>query len=114
MATEEKATLYCSFCARSQHEVKKLIAGPTGSICGECTILCLDILVEENFHDRKDISREQQVLMREKRVNELITLLEAIIATEEARSRPYLALKKKMYEFKLLHGPLEKQKPAQQ
>lgn len=43
-----KDTLYCSFCGKSQHEVKKLIAGPTVFICNECVDLCLDIIKEEN------------------------------------------------------------------
>ena len=43
-----KNTLYCSFCGKSQHEVKKLIAGPTVFICDECVELCNDIIVEEN------------------------------------------------------------------
>lgn len=41
------STLYCSFCGKSQHEVKKLIAGPTVFICDECVRLCMDIIVEE-------------------------------------------------------------------
>lgn len=40
-------TLYCSFCGKSQHEVKKLIAGPSVYICDECVDLCEDIIVEE-------------------------------------------------------------------
>ena len=40
-------TLYCSFCGKSQHEVKKLIAGPTVFICNECIALCTDIIAEE-------------------------------------------------------------------
>src|ERR1700680_1643838 len=45
---ESKNTLYCSFCGKSQHEVRKLIAGPTVFICGECVGLCMDIIREEN------------------------------------------------------------------
>lgn len=41
-------TLYCSFCGKSQHEVRKLIAGPTVFICDECVELCIDIIHEEN------------------------------------------------------------------
>src|SRR5262249_29150867 len=43
-----KNTLYCSFCGKSQHEVRKLIAGPTVFICDECVELCMDIVGEEN------------------------------------------------------------------
>jgi len=45
---QEKNTLYCSFCGKSQHEVRKLIAGPTVFICDECVELCMDIIREEN------------------------------------------------------------------
>lgn len=42
----EKPTVYCSFCSKSQHDVKKLIAGPSTFICDECVTLCLDIVNE--------------------------------------------------------------------
>jgi ATP-dependent Clp protease ATP-binding subunit ClpX len=46
--SDSKNTLYCSFCGKSQHEVRKLIAGPTVFICDECVELCMDIIGEEN------------------------------------------------------------------
>ena len=45
---DSKSTLFCSFCGKSQHEVKKLIAGPTVFICDECVELCMDIIREEH------------------------------------------------------------------
>ena len=45
--SDSKNTLYCSFCGKSQHEVRKLIAGPTVFICDECVELCMDIIREE-------------------------------------------------------------------
>ncbi|MFZ0692622.1 MAG: ATP-dependent Clp protease ATP-binding subunit ClpX [Alphaproteobacteria bacterium] len=45
---DPKNTLYCSFCGKSQHEVRKLIAGPTVFICDECVELCMDIIREEH------------------------------------------------------------------
>ncbi len=45
---DSKNTLYCSFCGKSQHEVRKLIAGPTVFICDECVELCTDIIREES------------------------------------------------------------------
>ena len=45
---DSKSTLFCSFCGKSQHEVKKLIAGPTVFICDECIELCMDIIREEH------------------------------------------------------------------
>ena len=54
---DAKSTLYCSFCGKSQHEVRKLIAGPTVFICDECVELCMDIIREEHkisFSKTKD------------------------------------------------------------
>ncbi|MGV8948642.1 MAG: ATP-dependent Clp protease ATP-binding subunit ClpX [Candidatus Paracaedibacter sp.] len=48
VGSDIKNTLYCSFCGKSQHEVRKLIAGPTVFICDECVELCTDIIREEN------------------------------------------------------------------
>src|SRR3569833_4288745 len=45
---DSKSTLFCSFCGKSQHEVRKLIAGPTVFSCDECVELCMDIIREEN------------------------------------------------------------------
>ncbi len=47
-SSDPKNTLYCSFCGKSQHEVRKLIAGPTVFICDECVELCMDIIREES------------------------------------------------------------------
>ncbi len=47
-SSDSKSTLYCSFCGKSQHEVRKLIAGPTVFICDECVELCMDIIREES------------------------------------------------------------------
>ena len=47
-SSDSKNTLYCSFCGKSQQEVRKLIAGPTVFICNECIELCKDIIHEEN------------------------------------------------------------------
>ena len=46
MSSDDKL-LYCSFCGKSQHEVKKLIAGPSVYVCDECVDLCNDIIQEE-------------------------------------------------------------------
>jgi ATP-dependent Clp protease ATP-binding subunit ClpX len=45
----EQQTLYCSFCGKSRHEVKKLLAGPQVFICEECVDLCYDICREQNI-----------------------------------------------------------------
>jgi ATP-dependent Clp protease ATP-binding subunit ClpX len=50
-------TLYCSFCGKSQHDVKKLIAGPTVFICDECIELCNEIIVEELSGEKKESAR---------------------------------------------------------
>ena len=45
--SSSEKTLYCSFCGKSQHEVKKLIAGPSVFICDECIDLCIEIIRDE-------------------------------------------------------------------
>ena len=50
---DSKSTLYCSFCGKSQHEVRKLIAGPTVFICDECVELCMDIIREVEIVPRE-------------------------------------------------------------
>ena len=45
--SSSEKVLYCSFCGKSQHEVKKLIAGPSVFICDECIELCNDIIRDE-------------------------------------------------------------------
>jgi hypothetical protein len=57
-----KETLYCSFCGKSQHEVKKLIAGPATFICNECVELCIDI-VGENAREEQAVSAVDISLM---------------------------------------------------
>ncbi|MDR1163579.1 MAG: ATP-dependent Clp protease ATP-binding subunit ClpX [Candidatus Accumulibacter sp.] len=54
-----ESLLYCSFCNKSQHEVKKLIAGPKVYICDECIALCNDIVSEENSLDAEKLSRNE-------------------------------------------------------
>ena len=48
------ATLYCSFCGKSQHDVRKLIAGPTVFICNECVALCADICINDKLSNDPD------------------------------------------------------------
>src|SRR5258707_14596665 len=54
---DSKNTLFCSFCGKSQHEVRKLIAGPTVLICDECVELCKDI-IHEDTKASLEMSRE--------------------------------------------------------
>ncbi len=62
---DSKNTLYCSFCGKSQHEVKKLIAGPTVFICDECVELCMDIIRDENktssIRSREGVPTPQEI-----------------------------------------------------
>src|ERR1700731_3264674 len=53
--SDSKNTLYCSFCAKSEHEVRKLSAGPTVFICDECVELCMDII---RAADKGSIAKE--------------------------------------------------------
>ena len=63
MATksDNEKLLYCSFCGKSQHEVKKLIAGPSVFICDECVDLCNDIIKEEVKNPAKEVKDHDQL-----------------------------------------------------
>jgi hypothetical protein len=56
-SSDSKNTLYCSFCGKSQHEVRKLIAGPTVFICDECVELCMDIIREGKYILAGEVAR---------------------------------------------------------
>lgn len=72
--------LYCSFCGKSQHEVRKLIAGPSVYICDECVTLCTDIIVEEH-PDTSGLDQKKLPTPRE--IN--VTLDEYVIGQEKAK-----------------------------
>ena len=65
--SKSKNTLYCSFCGKSQHEVKKLIAGPTVFICDECVELCNDIIQEEleDSHESGEIALPKPIEIKD-------------------------------------------------
>ncbi|GLQ19296.1 ATP-dependent Clp protease ATP-binding subunit ClpX [Algimonas porphyrae] len=67
--TESKNTLYCSFCGKSQHEVRKLIAGPTVFICDECVELCMDIIKEEG---KSSLSKGQEGVPTPKEICDIL------------------------------------------
>ncbi len=87
---DELRTLYCSFCGKSQHEVKKLIAGPTVFICDECVVLCIEIIVEGDFVTPSSLTREARLLLRESAITNLVQGVEAILE-QEGRSREQYA-----------------------
>ncbi len=64
-----KNILYCSFCGKSQHEVRKLIAGPTVFICDECVELCMDIIKEES---KENFVKHQDGLPAPKEINKVL------------------------------------------
>ncbi len=66
---DKKGTLYCSFCGKSQHEVKKLIAGPNVFICDECISLCTDIITEEH---QENTVKEAGKMPSPKKIKEIL------------------------------------------
>ncbi|MDI2090387.1 ATP-dependent Clp protease ATP-binding subunit ClpX [Commensalibacter oyaizuii] len=68
-SNDSKNALYCSFCGKSQHEVRKLIAGPTVFICDECVELCMDIVREEN---KTQITKEHENLPTPKEICKIL------------------------------------------
>ncbi len=97
LSSDEMNTLYCSFCGKSQHEVKKLIAGPNSNICDECVELCTEIVAPDPDDDpsgeaqRLRVSHEKWL---ERTVRSLAAELEAILSDERRRHAPYEKLEK--------------------
>lgn len=62
---EPVPVLYCSFCGKNQHEVRRLIAGPTVFICDECVVLCMGIVTDSEADDRlrKTMKQKDQVIV---------------------------------------------------
>ena len=75
-----KNTLYCSFCGKSQHEVRKLIAGPTVFICDECVELCMDIIREEN---KNQLVKSKEGVPSPKEIKEVLD--DYVIGQEHAK-----------------------------
>ena len=88
----EEKNLHCSFCGKSQHEVKKLIAGPSVYICDECVELCDDIITEEKEQELKNEgnSEGKSQIMTPKEMKEKLD--EYIIGQEEAKKTLSVAI----------------------
>ena len=78
--TDSKNTLYCSFCGKSQHEVRKLIAGPNVFICNECVELCMDIIREE---DKTQLVREGEGVPAPSEIKQVLD--DYVIGQEDAK-----------------------------
>ncbi len=87
MSHRDGDVLRCSFCGKSQHEVRKLIAGPTVYICNECVEVCLDIIAEDRVHEAKT---RQQVLPKPHEIK--ATLDEYVIGQESAKKKLAVAV----------------------
>ena len=82
MSQRDGDMLRCSFCGKSQHEVRKLIAGPTVYICNECVEVCLDIISE----DRKEEARARRpVIPKPDEIKAQLTALRQPLASVSAR-----------------------------
>lgn len=97
-ADDNGKLLYCSFCGKSQHEVRKLIAGPSVFICDECVDLCNDIIREEVQESAGETSREK--LPSPKEINN--TLDQYVIG--QSRAKKVLAVAVYNHYKRLRHG----------
>ena len=87
MSQRDGDMLRCSFCGKSQHEVRKLIAGPTVYICNECVEVCLDIIAEDRVHEAKT---REQILPKPHEIKK--HLEEYVIGQEAAKKKLSVAV----------------------
>ncbi len=87
MSQRDGDMLRCSFCGKSQHEVRKLIAGPTVYICNECVEVCLDIIAEDRVHESK---AREQVLPKPHEIKSHLD--EYVIGQESAKKKLSVAV----------------------
>ena len=101
-----KNILYCSFCGKSQHEVRKLIAGPTVFICDECVELCMDIIKEENkdsfVNNQEGVPTPQEICK---------VLDEYVIGQEKTKKKLTLSISSKK-PYKVSQYKQDKQKTS--
>ena len=76
----EKDSLFCSFCGKSQKEVKKLIAGPTVFVCDECVELCMDIIKEDTKNNKIKIKQD---VPKPREINSILN--DYVIGQEDAK-----------------------------
>jgi len=82
-SNEVEETLYCTFCGKNQHEVRKLIAGPSVYICDECVELCDDIIREEVLEDFKLEGAEEAASAKPQEIHD--GLNEFVISQDKAK-----------------------------
>ena len=90
MAEDKEKSLLCSFCGKNQHEVKKLIAGPSVFVCDECIDLCNDIIKEESKDLNHEINSEPDHLLSPKELS--VSLGEHVIGQDEAKKSMSVAV----------------------
>ena len=90
MAEDKEKSLLCSFCGKNQHEVKKLIAGPSVFVCDECIDLCNDIIKEESKDLNDEIKSEPDHLLSPKELS--VSLGEHVIGQDEAKKSMSVAV----------------------
>ena len=92
---DSKNTLYCSFCGKSQHEVRKLIAGPTVFICDECVDVCNDIIADDNKSETKNELRSSLPVPQE--IKDFLD--QYVIGQEQTKKKLAVAV----YNLSLIH-----------
>lgn len=89
MNEKSDTILYCSFCGKSQHEVKKLIAGPRVFICDECVVLCVAIVYEKGSLDKDGTPAEARLIGQTEAMRSILNQVDEIVARERKFMRPY-------------------------
>lgn len=109
---DTKNTFYCSFCGRSQYEVKKLIAGPAVFICNECVFICLGIITEEEISAPEAVAKQARAIQREQAAANLARRVKRILKDEARRHEPYAELEEQLRAYEAVEEPPSESNPA--
>jgi hypothetical protein len=93
-------TLYCSFCGKSQHEVKTLIAGPNVFICNECVTLCMDVLFKKDELPAGAMTAQARQVAQTEAMKSILRYVDEIVARERHYAKPYEELAAVAEEFR--------------
>src|SRR5882724_4260407 len=111
-ASFDAKTLYCSFCGKAQHEVQKLIAGPSVFICDECVGICVEILGRAEIPLPEAEARQFRKIQRDQAAVDIAQIVRGLLEDEQERRRPFENLQETLKIFEEAAEPSSESGPG--